>query len=124
MFEPYIVVSNGQVVAKVRVKDVLYIERYLRKIRIVTSKEIYEYYDRLENIQPFLDARFYPCLEGCYVNFEQVKAMGGQKIIFENDMVFYLGRANFVKSRQAFKKYLINRLELNKSACNYKGDRV
>ena len=124
MFERYIVVSNGKFVAKVKINDILLIERNARKVRIVTARETYEYYERLENIHPFLDPGFYPCLQNCYVNFEKVKVMQEQKIIFEDGYVFYLGRANFVKTRQAFKKYLINKLELHKSACNSKENSV
>jgi len=118
MFERYLIISNGKRPVQVKTRDVLWIERHLRKIYIVTDCETYEYYERMENIQPFLDSRFYPCLQGCYINFDKVKTMQEQKIIFENERVFYLGRANFIKTRQAFKKYLKNKLELHKSACN------
>lgn len=120
MYERYLVVSNEKIVAQVKIKDILWIERNLRKIRIVTTQETYEYYERIENVQPLLDQRFYPCLRGCYINFDQVKSMQEQKIIFDERNIFYLGRANFIKTRQAFKNYLKNKLELHKSACNYR----
>ena len=124
MFDRYLIIENGKNVAKVNLKDIMYIERYLRKLRVVTAKEVYEYYEHLEKVLPILTSNFYPCLQGCYVNFDWVNAMREQRIIFENEQCIYLGRANFVKTRQAFKKYLINMLEINKNACNQNGNSV
>ena len=109
MVATYITVSSGKRITKVNVDDIFFVERNLRKLRIVTAKEEIEFYQRLDEITPFLDQRFYPCLKGCYINFEQVKSMEEQRIIFEEDKCFYLGRANFMKTKQAYKKYWKNR---------------
>lgn len=101
-------IYKGNCIMNVDLDHVVLIERRLRKICIVTDKEEHEYYERLENIIPCLDQRFYPCLQGCYINFEKVSMMKDQEIRFKNEYSFYLGKTNFQKTRRAYKKYLEN----------------
>lgn len=106
----YIVILTSNLAARIKTSDIVYIERDKRKIRVVTDTEAYEYYEKVENIEPYLDRRFFPCLKGCYINLEKVVSMRGQKITFEGGQVIYLGRENFVKTMQYYKIYLKNPL--------------
>ena len=115
----YITVFSGRCTRKISIDDILFIERHLRKLRIVMADEEVEYYERLEHILPQLDERFFPCLQGCYINFQRVKSMELQQIIFEEGKSFYVGRANFLKTRKAYKKYCKKAHETKKNACNY-----
>lgn len=108
MKEEYILILTQAVAARIRITDIAFIERDKRKIRIVTDLEEYEYYEKLENLEPLLDRRFFPCLKGCYINLEKVVSMRDQKITFEGGQVLYLGRENFVKTLQHYKIYLKN----------------
>ena len=106
--EKYILVLTSNIAAKVKVKDIVYIERDKRKLRLVTDLEEYEYYEKIENIETLLDGRFFPCLKGCYINLEKVVSMRDQKITFEGGQILYLGRENFLKTMQYYKIYLKN----------------
>lgn len=106
MAENYISIISGKVAARVKVSDVVFIERNRRKLHIVTDKDEYDYYEKLENIEPLLDGRFYPCLKGCYINLEKVTSMAEQSIQFENGEVFNLGRENFIKAKQRYMCFL------------------
>ena len=119
-----ITISTGRRTTKVNLSDVLYIERNLRKVRIVTDQDEIEYYQRLENLIPLLDSRFFPCLKGCYINFDRVKSMEEQQIIFDCGKRFYLGRTNFIRTRKAYKKYWKNPAESEKKACNYNRNNI
>lgn len=110
MCEEYIFVLASSVAARVKISDIVFIERDKRKIRIVTDLESYEYYEKMENIEPYLDRRFFPCLKGCYINLEKVISMQKQRITFEGGQVLYLGRDNFLKTMQFYKIYLKNPL--------------
>ncbi|MBR3786044.1 MAG: LytTR family transcriptional regulator DNA-binding domain-containing protein [Firmicutes bacterium] len=108
MNQEYLLVLTTSLAARIRIKDVIYIERDKRKIRIITDLEEYEYYERLENLEPMLDRRFFACLKGCYINLEKVVSMRNQKITFQGGQVLYLGKENFLKTMQYYKDYLKN----------------
>lgn len=108
MREEYITILSTTVAARIRTSDILYIERDKRKIHIVTILEEYDYYERIENIEPLLDERFFPCLKGCYINLERVVSMRDQRITFDGGRILYLGRENFLKTIQYYKIYLKN----------------
>lgn len=108
MSEEHILILTSNLAARVAVSDIIFIERDKRKIRISTDLEVYEYYEKIENIEPLLDRRFFPCLKGCYINLEKVVSMREQKITFKGGQVLYLGRENFLKTKQHYKIYLKN----------------
>ncbi len=110
MKEDYIAVLQGKAVAKVKVSDIVFIERDRRKLHLVTEKGTYDYYERMENVEPVLDQRFYPCLKGCYINLDKVESMQEQRISFDNGEFLYIGRENFIRTRQYYKKYLKNKM--------------
>ena len=110
MNEEEILILKQTIVARIKLRDIVYIERNKRKIHIVTDLEEYEYYEKLENIEPLLDRRFFPCLRGCYINMDKVASMREQRITFEGGQTLYLGRENFLKTMQYYKIYLKNPL--------------
>ena len=108
MTEGYIMILTPSIAAHIKISDIVYVERNKRKIRIVTDLEEYVYYEKIENIEPFLDKRFFPCLKGCYINLDKVTSMREQRITFEGEQVLYLGRENFLRTMQYYKFYLNN----------------
>ena len=103
-----ILVMTTSMAVRIKIEDIVYVERDKRKVCIVTEGEAYTYYERLENLEPLLDGRFYPCLKGCYINLDKVISMREQKVTFEGGQVIYLGRENFAKTLQHYKIYLKN----------------
>ena len=69
---------------KVPVDAIIYIQRKDRKLRIVTDTEYYEYYEKLTNIEQYLDKRFYYCLKTFIINLDKVDMMKEQTISFQN----------------------------------------
>ena len=106
MGDGFITIITCKMAARVMIRDIAYIERDSRKLHIVTDKEVYDYYERLESVEPLLDERFYPCLKGCYINLDKVVSMRDQKITFEGGQDIYLGKDNFAKTLQHYKLYL------------------
>ena len=104
--EKYIPIICGKETAKVRVSDVVMVMKDKRKLRIVTDEKVYDFYERIEHVEPLLDSRFFCCLKGCYINLEKVISMTDQTIYFDNGFTFGLGRQNFIKTRQRYKLYL------------------
>lgn len=104
--ESYIPIICGKEAAKVRVSDILMIEREKRKLHVVTEGKSYAYYEKIQNVEPMLDGRFYPCLKGCYINLDHVTEMSNQTITFDNGIAYNLGRENFIKAKQTYAVYL------------------
>lgn len=100
--EKYIaVVRRGQVL-RLAVDNIIYIMKVGRKVRIVSTDGQWEYYERMENLLPFLDSRFYVCLRVLAVNLERVEKMENQTIFFQNGESYRLGRDNYVRVRQQY----------------------
>ncbi|MGF6376200.1 DNA-binding LytR/AlgR family response regulator [Clostridiales Family XIII bacterium PM5-7] len=106
MSESYIPIICGKEAAKVKVSDILMIERENRKLHVITQDKAYAYYEKIQNVEPMLDGRFYPCLKGCYINLDHVTGMANQTITFDNGTEYNLGKENFIKAKQTYVVYL------------------
>ena len=91
---------------KVWIADIIYIQKKDRKIKIMTDQECYEYYEKLQNIEQYLDKRFYHCLKTLVVNLDKIDKMTDQTIFFQNGETFFLGRENYIKTKQTYSAYL------------------
>lgn len=109
MKEKAIPVITKSYTANVKVKDIVKIERYNRKINIVTDKGDYWFYGKIDNMTQYLDDRFYPCIQGCYINFDRVESMANQMIFFDNGCQYSLGRTNYIRTRQVYSRFLIEK---------------
>ena len=91
---------------KVWVDDIVYIQKKDRKLKVATDRVCYEYYEKLQNIEPYLDQRFYYCLKSLVVNLDKIDKMTDQTIFFQNGETFFLGRENYIKAKQTYSAYL------------------
>lgn len=104
---PYIAVKNRTLITKVLLDEILYIQRDGRKLDMATDAGIFSWYETVQRIEPVLDDRFYRSMTGCYVNLERIKTMGGDCCIqFENGAKLYLGRDNYIRTKQRFFQFL------------------
>lgn len=103
----YIPVCNRREVCKVYVKDILYLEQQLRKIRIVTREREHSQYGKVELFSEYLGDSFFQCRKGLIINLDRVVAMREQTISFENDRILTLGRDNFTAAKQRFSRHLL-----------------
>ena len=104
--ERYVPIISGKETAKVNLDDIVLIEREGRKLHVVTERREYRYYEKIDIVEQYLDERFYPCLKSCYVNLEHIAYMEEQEIHFDNGYAFFLGRSNFIKTKQKYKSFL------------------
>lgn len=102
----YIPCVSRQYNVKIDVDDILAIQQKERKLRIVTETQCYEYYERIDNIKPFLDQRFCPCLKTLYINLEKVQRMEEQTVYFYNGLQLPLARGSYIRTKQQYAAYL------------------
>lgn len=106
---PYIPLITSKFSVRIPLADILYLHQKSRKLEIVTKKNSYEYYGRMETLAPYLDERFLTVLHSVKVNLEQVERMEEQTIFFQNGQSIILGRCNFIKARQGYSAWLQHR---------------
>lgn len=58
MAEKYLSIIGGNVNARIRLSDVVLIERKNRKLHVVTEGRSFDYYEKIENVEPILDGGF------------------------------------------------------------------
>ena len=104
--EKYLPIVNRSECNMVKLDDILYIRKEGRKINIVTEKAAFYEYCRMGEVEEHLDERFYNCLKGVIINFNQVQGMRDQTIIFRNGITFELGRDSFIRTKQTFAAYI------------------
>lgn len=109
--EKFIPVVNKKICCKIWLKDIIYIENDARLIHIVTTHGSYYEYAKISELYPYIgeDIRFFSCMKGFIINFDQVTAMKDQIIYFSNGMQYDLGRTNFLKTKQTFVNYMRKR---------------
>ena len=106
MLDEYMPIITGKYSVKLKIDEIVSIEQQLRKVVITTNEKCYSYYGKISNIDKYLDLRFYHCLSRLIINFDKVKEMRAQVIYFENGGFYYIGKNNYIKTRQTYSAYL------------------
>ena len=91
---------------KVDVDEVLYIEQYLRKTKILTERETFEMYAKIDNYLIYLGNNFLKCHRSLYVNMDKIVSMKELRIVFVDGHSLYLSRDKFTAARQHFSRYI------------------
>jgi len=104
--DKFIPVIKPRLSVKVDVDEVLYIEQYLRKTKIVTEKETHEIYSKIDDYLGYLGSDFLKCHRSLYVNMDKIISMREQSIVFKNGERLYLSRDKFTAARQHFSRYI------------------
>lgn len=98
----YIPVITRDKSIRVKVSDVVMIERANRKLKVITDNSEYEIYEKIDKVRDMLDDRFYPCLSGCIINMDKVSSMEKMTINFDGGRKIIIGRDSYIRTRQAF----------------------
>ena len=106
--EKFLPLVNREYCCKIWIRDILYIEQTGRTVNIVTENKTFYDYNKIKNLELYLDEYFVHCLKGTVVNFDQIESMKDQCIIFKNGTKYLLGRQSFVHTKQTFVFYMKN----------------
>lgn len=102
----FIPVIKPRLSLKVNVDEILYIEQYLRKTKIITETETHEMYSKIDDYLVYLGSNFLKCHRSLYVNMDKIISMKEQSIVFFNGNSLYLSRDKFTAARQYFSRYI------------------
>ena len=103
--EDIIVIKTRSESTKLTLGEILLVQRKLRKLYIVSESRQYEYYEKMENVEPLLDEPFFQVLDGTYVNIEKIKTIHKGSILFDNGYEFFLRERVASKVRQKHTAY-------------------
>lgn len=94
--------------ARVPIKDIELIEQESRRLHIITGDDEYICYERIERLSRLLgEGNFYKAMKSIIVNFDRVKEVTGQEVVFVSGRKLCMGKNNLMKLRKAFKYYLL-----------------
>lgn len=102
----YIPVVTKRYSCKVDTSDIIYIQQQQKKLVIVTDDEIYSYYEKMENVLECLDGRFFRIMKKLVVNLDKISMVKEQQVHFQNGDDIYLGKDNYVKTKQKYTAHL------------------
>ncbi|MCQ2555635.1 MAG: LytTR family transcriptional regulator DNA-binding domain-containing protein [Clostridia bacterium] len=100
--EQFIPFRNQKEVCRIPVSEVLYITQQRRKLKIVTHEREYVQYEKIREVIPYLDDRFYACLKYTYINMDKIRGFANQSIHFTNGEGLAVGRDNFNRTKKEF----------------------
>lgn len=92
---------------KIYLKDILYIESQLRKLKVHTSYGIIEYYYKLADIEKQLPQNmFFRCHKSYIVNLKYVRSYDNSSIKLKNSEIIYISKYRLSDFSKAFMYYL------------------
>lgn len=102
-------IISGKLCARIPKVDIEYVEQKGRKVIVSAYGREYAFYNHIDDIVKSLDDQdVYRSLKSLAINFNKVRSIENGRIIFESGAYYGMGRNNFIKTRQAFKQYLLN----------------
>ncbi|MEL7656036.1 MAG: LytTR family DNA-binding domain-containing protein [Bacillota bacterium] len=105
-YDGYIPIITRKEAAKVKVKEILYIETELRVVNIYTNSRVYRFYGKLIDVMKYLNCNFYRCHKSCIVNLEKIARMENGIFYFYGGMTLRVGQNTYQRTRSYFKKFL------------------
>ena len=108
----FIVVWNRRESTKIDIDDILYIERRLRKIYLLTELREIEYYENLKYVEPLLEDYFFKIGSGTFINITKIKSVLEESVIFDCGLEIYIPRKISFRLRQKHRGYFHFKQEL------------
>lgn len=104
----YISVVTNNICSRIHISDIAMAEQDGRKLLIVLKDgEEFSCYAKLSDISQALDKYgLYKVMESMYISFDAVNKVEDRELSFFCGKTCTFGRNNFIKMRQAYKKYL------------------
>lgn len=104
---PYLPLVTRSYIRRVPLNSILYLRQLGRKIEVVTDRDAYQIYGRMEDMAVYMDGRFYEALKSLIINLDQVEGMEAERICFYNGEAIPMGRCNYIRVKQAYRDWLL-----------------
>lgn len=104
----YISIVTNNLCSRIHIGDIAMAEQDGRHLTVLLKDGCeYSCYARLSNIRKALEHNgMFKVMESMYINFDAVEKIEDGEVVFSSGVAFTIGRNNFIRLRQAYKKYL------------------
>ena len=107
--ERFIIAKTLNQAHKIYLKDILYLEAQLRKIKIHTNHSVIEYYCKFSDIAHETEGHgFFRCHKSYIVNLRYVSSYTNSLITLKNNENIYLSKYKYAEFSKLFMYYLKN----------------
>lgn len=109
IIKDFIPVITKKETCKVNTREILYIEKELRRINIYTNNRVYSFYGKFNDISKYLGNNFYRCHGSCIVNLDKITRMEDGIFYLDNGQTLRVGQNNYQSARRYYHKFLESR---------------
>ncbi|MDD2483871.1 MAG: LytTR family DNA-binding domain-containing protein [Eubacteriales bacterium] len=102
----YFAVITKQGTTKVRMEDIVYFEKELRKIHLHTEEDVLSFYGSFRSLDERLDERFCRCHYSFVVNLEKVKAVSRYRLNLDNGEILTVSQRFYPNTRKQYTAFL------------------
>lgn len=102
----YIPIISTKETIRASVEEILYVEQYLRKTKIVMESGCHENYGKINEYVVYMGNNFLKCHRSLYVNMDNVVSMKDQTVHFKTGDSVILSRDKYTAARQRFSAYI------------------
>lgn len=85
---------------------ILYIFRQGRKLLVVSEGARHDFYGKMSDVIPYLDERFFACLQGLVLNLAMIDHLEAQQVFFRSGLSLMLAAGPYRRTRQAYNDYI------------------
>ena len=105
----FLTVKLGRRVGRYALDQILYLEKQLRKIQVVTAGESFCFYGKFSDIQPQLDRRFIRCHGSYLANMDHVAELREGEFVMQEGQKVPISRRCLPQVREGFLNYLLEK---------------
>ncbi len=102
--------KKGQI-TKVSLDNILYIESRLRILHIVTQKNAFDIYQKLDDLKPLLDQRFLQCHKSYIVNLDYVYQLQKLWFVLQNGEKIRISAQRHPEVQKSYLRYIEHKID-------------
>lgn len=98
--------ESKELKVKIKETEIFYISSDKRKILVHTQNQIYEIYDKLDNIFDTLSDNFCRCHQSYIVNLKHIKLFQKNEFVLTNSIVIPISQKRYKQSKKDFTRFM------------------
>ncbi len=102
----FFAVITKQGTTRVRMEDIIYFEKELRRIHLHTKDDVLSFYGSFRNLGELLDERFCRCHCSFVVNLEKVKSISRYMLSLESGESLRVSQRFYPNTRKRYRAFL------------------
>ena len=106
MFKKTLIVKLRNKIDVVPIREIIYLEKDLRRIRVHTESGDYVFYARFDEIMPYLDVRFRRCHRSYIINYDRIEHFEDLLVRMDDSTELPFGRATILRLKKDFESYV------------------